>query len=74
MQAMNYEDMDFKVLEKLYAVKSKELEQDLLSGIAWEEVRLKRRQLTELSEAMHRKLLNRNPSASAPYENDDDGK
>ena len=67
---MDYEDMDFELLERLYTVKSKELEQDLLSGVAWDEVRLKRRQLTDLSEAMHRKLQNRNPVNDIPLRRD----
>lgn len=58
---MDYEDLDFEILERLYTAKSKELEQDLLSGVSWEEVRLKRMQLTELSGAMHRKLNNGHP-------------
>jgi hypothetical protein len=69
---MEYEDMDFEVLERLYNVKSKELEHDLLSGVPWEEVRIKRRQLTELSNAMHRKLQSPNPSRNAPQRGNDE--
>lgn len=63
---MAYEDLDFEILERLYTAKSKELEQDLLSGVSWEEVRIKRFQLTELSNAMNRKLHNGYPSGDTP--------
>lgn len=66
---MDYENLDFEILERLYAAKSKELEQDLLSGVAWEEVRIKRLQLTELSNAMNRKLHNGYPSGDMPPKN-----
>lgn len=69
---MDYEDMEFEILERLYSAKSKELERDLLSGVAWDEVRLKRKQLTQLSDAINRKLQNGNPSNDAPQRYSDD--
>jgi len=68
---MDYENLDFDILERLYAAKSKELEKDLLSGVPWDEVRIKRTQLTELSGAMNRKLQNGSPSGDAPQRNSD---
>ena len=63
----NFSSLDYPILERLYHAKSKELERALLSGTAWDEVRIKRKQLSELSYAMHNKLqyLNQTP-AEAP--------
>ena len=68
---MDYEELDFEILERLYSAKSKELEKDLLSGVSWEQVRIKRMQLTELSGAMNRKLQNAHPSGNAPQRSSD---
>ena len=68
---MDYENLDFEILERLYTAKSTELEQDLLSGVSWEEVRIKRLQLTELSNAMNRKLHDGYPSGDTPPRNSD---
>lgn len=59
--------MDYAILERLYNSKSMELEKALLSGCSWHEIRIKRKQLSEMSIAMHNKLqyLNRTP-AEAP--------
>ena len=62
----DFRDLDFDVLERLYHHKSKELEKDLLSGVAWEEVRIKRKQLSRLSEALHQKLQERTGGRSDP--------
>lgn len=67
---MNYENLDFEILDRFYTVKSKELEENLLSGVSWEEMRIKRMQLAELSNAaMNTKLYH--PSEDAPQRNND---
>jgi hypothetical protein len=55
----DFDNLDFDVLERLYAHRSKELEKDLLSGVSWDEVKIKRKQLSRLSEALHQKLQDR---------------
>lgn len=69
---MDYENLDFEILERLYTAKSKELEQDLLTGVSWEEVRIKRLQLTELSSAMNRKLHDGHPLGETSSGSSDD--
>ena len=54
--------MDYLKLEQLYSSKSMELERALLSGAPWNAVRQKRKQLSELSVAMHHRLQQRNIS------------
>jgi hypothetical protein len=49
--------LDVDVLNRLYKAKEKELEAAILSGTAWDEVSIKRKLLTELSSALHTKLL-----------------
>jgi hypothetical protein len=49
--------LDVDVLNRLYKAKEKELETAILSGTAWDEVGIKRKALTELSSALHTKLL-----------------
>jgi len=49
--------LDVDVLNRLYKAKEKELEAAILSGTAWDEVSIKRKVLTELSSALHTKLL-----------------
>lgn len=49
--------LDVDVLNRLYTAKEKELETAILSGTAWNEVSIKRKALTELSSALHTKLL-----------------
>ena len=68
-----YESMDTSVLQKLYEEHSKELEQAVLSGNAWQLVSLKRKRLTELSKILHEKLQtrsNRGPAESISFNTD----
>lgn len=49
--------LDVDVLNRLYRAKEKELETAILSGTSWDEVSLRRKALSELSCALHTKLL-----------------
>ena len=49
--------LDVDVLKRLYTAKEKELEAAILSGTAWDEVSIKRKALSDLSSALHTKLL-----------------
>lgn len=58
----NFSNLDYTILERLYQTKSRELEKALLSGSAWDEVKIQRKQLSEISIAMHHKLQHLNSS------------
>jgi len=54
---MDLLNLDVDVLNRLYTAKEKELEAAILSGTAWDEVSIKRKALSDLSSALHKKLL-----------------
>ena len=54
---MDLMSLDVDVLSRLYRAREKELETAVLSGTSWEEVSIKRKALSELSSALHTKLL-----------------
>lgn len=54
---MDLLSLDVDVLNRLYKAKEKELEAAILKGTSWDEVNLRRKALTELSSALHTKLL-----------------
>lgn len=49
--------LDVDVLSRLCRAREKELEAAILSGTSWDEVSVKRKALSELSSALHKKLL-----------------
>jgi hypothetical protein len=49
-------NLDVGVLNRLYIAREKELEAAILSGTAWNEVKIRRKALRELSSALHTKL------------------
>ena len=69
---VNFAGLDYEILERLYVSKSRELEKALLSGTAWDEVKIKRKQLSEMSIAMHDKLQQRHSPAEFPLRKDDE--
>lgn len=54
---MDLLNLDVNVLNRLYKAKEKELEEAILRGTSWDEVSIRRKSLTELSSALHTKLL-----------------
>lgn len=54
---MDLLNLDVDVLNRLYKAKERELEAAILKGTSWDEVNLRRKVLTELSSALHTKLL-----------------
>jgi hypothetical protein len=50
-------NLDVDVLNRLYRAKEKELEAAILKGTSWDEVSIQRKALSELSSALHTKLL-----------------
>jgi hypothetical protein len=58
--------LDVDVLNRLYKAKEKELEAAILSGTAWDEVSIKRKVLSDLSSALHTKLLREVPTPKFP--------
>lgn len=66
-----YDNLDLDILERLYQSRSKELEQELLSGASWDEVKMKREQLNRLSSALHEKLSKRIRNGDPASENGD---
>lgn len=53
----NFLNLDVDVLNRLYRAKEKELEVAILRGTSWDEVSIQRKALSELSSALHIKLL-----------------
>jgi len=55
-------NLDVDILNRLYEAKEKELDAAVMRGSSWDEVRIKRQALTEISAALNEKLQNQDPS------------
>ncbi len=63
----NLLQLDLEILKNLYATKESEIESAILSGASWEEVRIQRQTLSDLSLALHHKLQHHHNASPADF-------
>lgn len=61
--------LDLEMLKNLYAAKENEIEAAILSGTSWQEINIQRKNLIELSTALHHKLQKSGSRSPADYPN-----
>jgi hypothetical protein len=64
---LNWANLDADVLNRLYLAREKELEAAILRGGSWEEVSIHRKALSELSTAIHTKVLQNSDEGASEF-------